>query len=331
MNMDRNLLDRYKNRMCTEEELNWLKRYFEQDDISAIDALLMEQWVHLSKQNPEVDKNLKGEIWEKINMQIDRPQMNTINRYQRWWSVAASILLILSTGTLLWWNLRGLSESYVEVTNHNKFPKELVMDDGTLVWLTPGSQLIYPNKFIAETRGVKLIGEARFEVKRNTEQPFIVQTESVFTRVLGTTFNIEAFPNRDHIEIALLEGKVAVDIQEEGQSKTEVANLSPGEAFLYKKSNGVYSKMQLGNTAIYKWNEGLIQFHRANIHEVIESLENWYNISISMEDSSRTYESLVHRIDTKKMNLEEVLEGIGLVANYQFRKIENDEYLVISK
>lgn len=330
MKIDQSLLDRYKNGTCTKEELKWLRHYFQKGNFSELDAVLRDEWENSLVEPFNNTEEIKQQVWQEFqSKQIIIPKKK-IGIDRKLLRIAASIAILLAVAAVYWLNNKIASNEFVEVINEGILPKEIALEDGTSVWLTPGSQLQYPIPFEAQNRTVNLTGEARFEVAKDKSRPFIVQTEEVFTRVLGTTFNIEAFPNREIIEVVLLEGKVAVDIQQ-GESILKAATLTPGEAFTFLKSNGVFTTKQLTNTAVYGWKEGIIHFHRANIEEVVEALENWYSINIKIEDNSKTYESLVHRIDTRKIDLQQVLDGISLVANYRFEKTGPYEYLVVTK
>jgi len=332
MKIDQHLLDRYRDGACTKEELEWLKGYFQQGDYVELDNILREEWEGLTTGEIESNESFKQDSWKAIvNEQAEAGNRVIFMRRPLFRiTSAAAALALLFIGAWYWFGAGNEQGQMVEIHNQSNIPEEVVMQDGTMAWLTPGSRILFPEQFEAGERRVRLEGEARFEVQSDTKRPFIVRTEKVFTRVLGTTFNVRAFPNRRTIEVVLLEGKVAVDI-EKGQQVYEAITLSPGEAFTFEKVSGSFYKKALKNTGAYDWKEGVINFHRAGIDEVIQTLENWYGITISIEDSSMTYESLVHRIDTRKMNLSEVLDGIGLVANYRFKKTGNDEYLVTPK
>ena len=330
MKIDQNLLDRYKNGTCTKEELKWLKHYFQKGDYSELDIVLREEWENSLSKPSYNSEEVKQQVWQELQSKRTIIPKKEVGINRKLLRIAASITILLAAAAIFWLKDEVINNQFVETINEGTMPKQIALEDGTSVWLTPGSELQYPVPFEAHNRTVNLSGEARFEVAKDKSRPFIVQTEEVFTRVLGTTFNIEAFPNREIIEVVLLEGKVAVDIQQ-GTSILKAATLIPGEAFTFQKSNGVYTTTQLANTAVYGWKEGIIHFHRANIEEVVEALENWYSISIQIEDNSKTYESLVHRIDTRKMDLQQVLEGISLVANYRFKKTGPYEYLVVPK
>ena len=117
----------------------------------------------------------------------------------------------------------------------------------------------------------------------------------------------------------------------ENQVQRPVATLLPGEAFTFRKSNGQFYKTQFEEAMTYQWKDGIIHFHRADIVEVVETLENWYDVRIEIKDAEKITEKLVHRIDTRKMNIDEVLEGINLVTNYRFEKIRKSEYTVAPK
>ena len=332
MKLDEGLLDRYKNGKCSKEELEMLRRYFQQGDFTELDNILKAEWDGIIDDTIQDNETVKAEVWEKLVAKQPKLEGKVIrlnSRLTKFASVAAVLGLLIVTAWF-WTTSRFDKHILAEYSNQSNAPQQMQLGDGSLVSLAPGSRLSYPKRLEGTTRMVVLEGEAHFEVKTDSLRPFIVQTGAIQTRVLGTTFNIEAFPKRNTIEVALLEGSVAVDIQQ-GKALYKAATLSPGEAFTFEKESGEYSTKKLASLGVYEWPEGRIRFQRASVYEVVETLENWYDISIEFQNNTSTYESLVHRIDTRKMNLDEVLEGISLVANYRFEKTGKNEYLITLK
>jgi ferric-dicitrate binding protein FerR (iron transport regulator) len=330
MNMDADLLDKYRKGTCSKEELEFLQAYFQRKETPALDQVLLEEWQALESAPSTDTASVKAEIWQQLTADPKKPGRETPLFRLRWHhlsGIAAAVALLLLAGTFLQQPSNKINTATIEAINQETFPLSLQLEDGTEVWLKPGSRLVYPETFSPEERRVRLLGEARFEVTTDPDHPFIVETGQVLTRVLGTTFNVKAFPGRDAIEIALLEGKVKVDLQAD-TSLRQLASLAPGEALTFRKANGLYSKSAIISPGEYEWKNGIIEFQRAGIREVAETLEDWYGISITIPEGSSIESTLVHRINTQKLELEEILEGIALVAPYRFEKIRKNEYEV---
>jgi len=152
---------------------------------------------------------------------------------------------------------------------------KLQLADGTKVWLNAGSSLKFPAVFSGKTRQIELTGEAYFEVAHNADKPFLVSLPKLKIEVLGTHFNVKAYPNESNIETTLLQGAVKVS------SKDRAVFLKPGEQSRYSQTNAQLSEAQaVDATAIAAWREGIFSFNNTDIREVLRQLSRWYNIQI---------------------------------------------------
>ena len=157
------------------------------------------------------------------------------------------------------------------------------LEDGTKIILNAGSKLIYPLSCSIDERTVLLEGEAFFEVTKDVARPFSVITESVVTTALGTSFNINAFPLNEKIEIALVTGKVSVKGVEQF-GKLISLTLNPGEMATVLKSNHIITKSPFNFNQYISWKNGLIYFKDADDHEIVSKLESWYGINIQTDN-----------------------------------------------
>lgn len=156
------------------------------------------------------------------------------------------------------------------------------LSDGTTVYLNSGSKLTFPVEFNGENREVKLIGEAFFEVTPNTSQPFIVKTISVNVKVLGTAFDLQAYPNSNEISTTLVHGKVVLESEKDGVTK-QLAELKPSERAIYKPiENGIQIMAEEDLDKFIGWKDGKLVFFNDPIDKVAEKLGNWYNITVKI-------------------------------------------------
>jgi len=333
MEIDSELLDKFIKGDCTDEEIEKLTAYFNQADKKQWAFMLQQAWDHMDYTGLHQDKEAKAEIWQKLQDNLvhsGRDRHTQTKRYTYMVTgIAASILLLMISGFFLFKASDNTekSDSLIIQTNTGFIPLRIALEDESIVWLKPGSQLKYPQTMSSQYRQVILEGEAFFQVKREEKRPFVVETGVVQTKVLGTTFHVNARKAHQHIEVALLSGRVEVQLMENERVRS-LDTLMPGEAFTFQKSSKEFAIKSLQDPVRYQWNDGIIRFNRASINEVVETLENWYGISITIQDRDQIHETLVHRIDTKKMTLDQVLEGINLVARYRFEKISKEEYVV---
>ncbi len=161
---------------------------------------------------------------------------------------------------------------------------QVVLPDGSIVWLNSGSSLSYPSIFDPKSRNVELKGEAYFEVVKNKRVPMIVTTnQNMQVKVYGTTFNVNTFADNGFVETTLIEGKVTII---PGNSKKEYL-LEPGNSASYSvKGNSLQVNKVKDMYAYTGWKDGKLLFHDEHFSDIIRKLERWYNVDISLTDSS---------------------------------------------
>ncbi len=196
---------------------------------------------------------------------------------------------------------------------------ELILNDGTKVWLNAGSKLAFPSEFSGQTRAVFLEGEAYFKVANNESKPFIVNTGKLDVEVLGTWFNISAYPSDERIETVLLEGSVAINKRGAfGVGKSQVV-LKPSQKASFNKSNRDFMITEESNADIYiAWTEGCLQFHKESLYEVFTKLERYYNVEIELPKHFPSSEQITGKLDLKE-SMEEVMIVLSDVAKIEYR------------
>lgn len=327
------LLEKLRNGSCTLEELRELKALFEERN--ALQAHLDEDLERIAYQTSDAQRK---KLWSQIEAQLHTegeeqatvPTTVQIRKLvYRWASVAAILLLAYFV-----WDQFGGQQPVSTIVVENKEINDIekfTLPDGSRVWLNKRSTLTYPSSFEGNVRLITLEGEAFFEVETDTTQPFIVKTADVQTRVLGTSFNVKAYTTDDLIEVALVEGKVQVQIETYADTTDKMIALTPGEQFSYSKSQRAHATDPFTNDKPYVWRDGIVFFDGADIHEVTSTLQRWYDVEFTLQDDSLITSELVYRYDTKKFTLYEVLKHITEVTDYKFESITEDEYLVRPK
>jgi hypothetical protein len=201
---------------------------------------------------------------------------------------------------------------------------DIILADGTHIWLNSGSQLSYPTKFKSSSREVYLLGEALFEVKANPDQPFYVITKDVKIKVLGTIFNVSSYAEDNTVQTVLLKGKVTA-----GKNRLFAATmeLNPGERLTYDKSNEQLTRDKVDVQLYVSWINGYLVFKDTPITEVYMKLERYYNQDISVESGLEKI-TFSGKLDLKD-NLKEVLENIAFASSVNLQ--ENNGKYVIKK
>ena len=157
---------------------------------------------------------------------------------------------------------------------------QINLSDGTIVWLNSGTTLKYPTAFDQENREVSIDGEGFFEVTHNSKMPFVVHTNNLSVKVLGTTFNVASYSADKKTDITLVKGSVVL----QSNANTWAKKMVPGEAATID-SIGNVPKIRSVNTDFYtSWKEGKVVFKMERLDVIASKLERWYNVEIRFRD-----------------------------------------------
>lgn len=198
---------------------------------------------------------------------------------------------------------------------------ELLLSDGTRVYLNSESRLTFPSYFEGETRQVELQGEAYFEVKKESK-PFVILTPELTVEVLGTSFNINAYETNPYVNTTLVEGNVRVHLP--GSQK--VFQLKPEQNLRFDKESNEVS-IQLVNTDYYTaWVKGEFMFRNQPLPEIFAQLERWYDFKIIYENQDiKKMRFTGSALKAKPLNY--LLDLITSVTDIQYRD-EGDKIIL---
>lgn len=236
----------------------------------------------------------------------------------------AAVLAIVLLGTHYWTGKHQVPEDktwqsiYVPAGQR----AELMLADGTKVWLNSRSTLTFPGSFKGNIRNVKLDGEGYFAVTKNVEQPFIVETNKCNVKVLGTEFNVMAYAADSVWETSLLEG--AVEILVPGSNNSGM-RLEPNMMASLKGNRLV--KGRIKEVDSFLWREGLLCFNDISVRDMIEKLKLYYGVDIVVNNTRILKNRYTGKFRTKD-GVEHVLKVLKL--NNKFTYTKNDETNVIT-
>ena len=202
----------------------------------------------------------------------------------------------------------------------------LVLSDGTRVWLNSESELEFPVFFGKGERVVRLGGEAFFEVTPDAARPFIVRTNDIRTRVLGTSFNIKAYKNEADVITTLFTGKV--DVASLADTTGKVV-LSPGKQAGWNPQTGKLSVSEANLDNVIAWKEGMFVFNKENIEVVTRQIERWYGVKFIYETGAKK-DYTFNGYFSKDEALKSILEAFTFTGGPEF-KIEGNVVYVRNK
>ncbi len=252
--------------------------------------------------------------------------LSTKSKKKRYYytAIAASILIPF----MMWYTYTSFPNSKLIVTTTDFFNfdttvattahgdhKTIVLPDGSSVILNANSSLKYPIKFTDSIRKVTLIGEAFFDIKKNVNKPFIVNTEKLKIKVLGTSFNVKSYPKDDKIETTLVTGKVEVHQE---KIKNPII-LKPSQRAVFDKKKINIQVDHVDSKTIVAWQDGRLIFDRTPLKQVILDLNRKYNVEFIIESESLLQYKYTGEFDNLK--LEEVLELLKISSpiNYKYK------------
>jgi len=223
------------------------------------------------------------------------------------------------TGQLVYKSTGQKTGNYALVYNTIVIPKggqhQLILPDGTKVWLNSSSSLKYPVSFAEKERVVRLTGEGYFEVARNVHKPFKVLSAGQVVEVYGTHFNVFAYADEQFCRTTLLEGSIRVSKQGEKAGNSQHHILLPGQQAVINDEKFQIKEVDV-NSAI-DWKNGYFIFKEDDIHTIMRKLSRWYNIDIDY--MGNTAEVNFSGQVSKSKNLSEILKVLSLTGDVRFK------------
>ncbi|GAA5219949.1 FecR family protein [Membranihabitans marinus] len=313
------LINKYVQGIATAEEINFLEEYYTQFD---------DKSKGLSHLSDLQKKELKDEMRGVIHRSITKD--NTIQRKLNIFKIAAAVtVLILSTLFLLRGpsseDIVGIEETtvsndlvYVETTSAEK---HIYLSDGSYVLLSPGSSLTYIENFDSNIREIELVGEAFFDIYRDTLRPFIVHSNGVETEVLGTAFSISSYSKTDSFRLVVSHGKVQVSADE-----VSLGILEKQDEMILNRANGEVLRRKIEDEKIAHIEPEEFVMDDMEIAKAIDIIAKRWDCWVELESQALGQ----CRFTTSFMrgdSLEEIMAVISGVVGAEYRIEGNVVYL----
>lgn len=266
------LLEKYKSGACTPEELQALESWYE-------------SWRHPEAEELDwkEDEELAQELLADFSDYRRRKEalFRTGSSRQTWWRAAAVVVPILGIGALLWMSRPGATEQAKPVLavspDNGDGRRFILLPDSSTVVLQKGSSLIYPEEFKGDKREVTLTGEAYFDIHQQKDKPFVIYSGKVVTTVLGTAFNIRAYPDQPSVTVTVTRGKVKI---EEEKSRKLLGILLPDQQIVYN-NNEVAETRAVKAVETVAWVKQGLDFISVPFEEIARQVSDRYQVNIS--------------------------------------------------
>lgn len=303
------------------------QRIADTDDVDMKEEALKEIWDNT--ENKEMPEMHIDTVYEDVRTSLFG-EKNHAHSYQ-WLRIAALWVLpvmFLSFSGLFYYSAQKRGKEIASLSFVHKFMAYgerglVVLPDSSKVWLNGGSLLIYPSNFITGERSVTLSGEAFFDVKKDPAHPFSVNINRAKLSVLGTTFNVSAYPENTEVSATLKAGKISVCIDGHNQSYI----LTPNDHLVY---NSVTDQVQIGKVNVDNylgWLSGSLYFNDTPFSEVVTQLERTYHVRIHVANTQYMDQRIRAHFSSDD-TIEEVMDIMKLlIPNMRYEIHGTDLYI----
>lgn len=328
--MDERIHKYFSEELSPEERVSFLR------DVEADKALMknfaeyqnMHALLNLGQQleNRTVGKSYFNQFISKKHRET------TLRLWLRRMSYAAVVLVLIASSSLLTYlytqnGMQPVLSANVMNTLYTPAGQraQLVLQDGTEVWLNAKSKLTYPAQFSGDKRQVTVEGEAFFNVAKDPSKPFIVSTKEVEMKVLGTQFNVYSYPEADYVQTSLIEGSVKVFFP---NRESEGVILKPDQQVTV-----VNGKMKVGPIRFsehFLWRDGIYAFDNEPLIDILKKLELYYDVRILVKDTSLFKDTYTGKF-RQRDSLDDVFRVLQQIRKFSVEKDEDRNIITLSK
>ena len=250
---------------------------------------------------------------------INHQPGKTVHLFRNW-SVAAVAVFLLGfvTLTAYWQGGKSVRNSFSDIVVEAPLGSKtkLQLPDGSVVWLNAGSRIVYSQGFGVNDRNLEFTGEGYFEVQKNKEIPFQVQTADVNVTVLGTKFNFRNYKDDAEAVVDLLQGKVSLLSHLKPQN---LKYLSPSEKMVLDKKTGeIKIKTSKKVKESVEWTNNLLIFDEDLLPDIVKTLERSYNVQIKIENEDLNNIRFYGSFNQREQNIYDVLNMFSETGNLQY-------------
>lgn len=318
-----------------DSEFSLIIKYLYQQ-LSTEEKSVLSKWVNLSNENKEIFSEIcKLKLLREYNNQNDvantalalnrvqskiyrktaRYKMNSIMKY------AAMIVVILSI-SLFGWTLFTQEKYTTFAVAENHDVKKIKLEDGSTIWLSSKSEVRVPKSFSSTRRQISLKGKAFLDVKKDSLNPFLVSTDYIDLKVMGTSFDISVNKQEKSVETILVSGKVIL----QDKKHNDIIEMSPGEKVDYRAFDNNYTISTVDANMLTSWHLDQIKFENATLREIVNKLSLIYDVNINLE-STKLAERKYRYVINKEETLKEVLDILSYLAPIKYTIEDNEVFI----
>ena len=306
--IDSEKIIRYFKGEYSEDDASYVEEIFQDNNrVKELKTLLSDQFDKLLSENGTNGKNLDHTLYKihyDINTRLSKRKSWSFENTIKWtFRIAAAVMLpiVILIGLQMFREARLKKEAWVEIKTPFWTRAQFSLPDGTTGWLNSNSSIRYDMNFNVD-RQVTVTGEAFFDVFKDKRRPFIVNTNDVSLKVLGTRFNITSYEDDKNVEVVLEEGELVFN----GKEKQKSFTMKPNDLLIYNKTLMNFSTEVVQPQKYLSWTAGKLVFRNDPLDVIASRLSRWYNIDVEIKGS--VTEDLRLRATFVDEDVEEVLD-----------------------
>ena len=329
--MDKNelkvLAQKYLDGKATPQEKKLLDEWYDTIHIDSAET------VELAK--AETEEDIQKRIFDRINIQRgsdtpaeERGRVFPIRRIAAWVGAAAAVLIMFFFARALYrQNDAGqpatADRQLVNVPSNRV--RRVVLPDGSTVSLNVGTVFRYPKNFAGKTREVELVeGQAFFDVKHETEHPFIVKTKNLNITVLGTSFDVSSYKKTGNTRVSVVTGKVGITMPDEADKTTIM--LLPNQQLILSNKTAQLLKQTVPGTDMIAWTKNNFVFEQETLGNVFKALEEEYDTKIKVENPKLLDEKIT--INISNQHLDTIMQILSYTSHFKYQ-MANDSTVIV--
>lgn len=305
--------EKYLKDHISAHEVGILDQQVSRETDEEIAARMEKRWNEDSFDSYKLNDQQSDEMWEHISSRALLTSERTLLAHQlrSWWVIAASVLLpifMISSG-YLFWKQQIFSEQAVVFATGPRERASVILPDGSKALLNENSLLTYsPSLFSSKKRTIDFDGEAYFEIAKDPNHPFEIQGDRNNVSVFGTKFNLLSRKKELEVILALEEGSVQLTATESSQQ----VNMHPKQRAILDKETGVIRLEEVEDIdRVSAWKQNELIFHNTPLRDVLNQLENTYDVTITVQPGINTSDLYTGTMSTNDININlKILEDL---------------------
>ena len=312
------LILKYLNKELTSVEERELQSWLEEDSLN---RQVFENMVsHWELSDVEINA-YKEKVYDRVMQSSPSPvvEMESSKGWSNALKVAAVILLAVGLG-FVFNHMENQIQPKSAVVEQVLIEKEALfgqkltfeLPDGTIVKLNSGSKITFPKEFAANHRDVSLMGEAFFDVTKDPNRPFKINTENIDVTVLGTSFNVDAYAENQAAVVAVKTGKVSVA----SRKGSDEVLLYPAQQASWQQDAKLKKQQIVNEDAIFGWLDQTMMFDDETIDEIVKTLERWYDVKVEITTKLDTKKKFTGKY--KNPTLRAVMESLSYAYDFEY-------------